>query len=123
MKKELVPGLAWAGAIIALALAVSTARNLGYLDQEIVERIVIGINGLMIVYFGNRLPKSVVPSAAARRVNRVAGWSMVLSGLLYAGLWAFAPVSVALWVGCGAVATGILVTLAYCVSQRGKMPA
>ena len=41
------------------------------------------------------MPKAVVPSAYARQATRVAGWSMVLSGLVYAGLWAFAPIPVA----------------------------
>ena len=51
-------------------------------------RVVIGINGLMIAYFGNRAPKTVAPSSHARQVTRVSGWSSVLSGLVYAGLWA-----------------------------------
>ena len=40
-----------------------------------------------------RLSKTVVPRAWAGQARRVAGWSMVLSGLIYAGLGAFAPIS------------------------------
>jgi len=48
---------------------------------------------------------------------------MALSGLIYAGLWAFAPMSVALLVGCGAVLAGIVLTIGYCVSLRAKASA
>ena len=56
MKKELQVGLAWGGGIILLALTATFARNQGYIDQDAVLRIVIGANGLMIAWFGNRAP-------------------------------------------------------------------
>ncbi len=115
MKRELLVALAWGGGIVLLALCASFARNQGYIDQDTVLRIVIGINGLMIAYYGNRAPKIIAPSAAARQVTRVAGWAFVLSGLVYAGLWAFAPLPLAKTVGTGAVAVGMIVTLAYCI--------
>ncbi|QAY79624.1 ammonium transporter [Sphingosinicella sp. BN140058] len=113
-------GLAWAGGIIALALAASLARTLGYVDPETVTRIVVGTNGLMIAWYGNRMPKALAPSAKARQVARVGGWSMVLSGLVYAGFWAVAPVPVAVVGGCAAVLAGIAVTLGYCLALRNK---
>ena len=118
MNKDLRGSLAWAGGIIGLALAATAARQLGYVDQETVTRVVVGINGLMVAWYGNRMPKAFVPSARARQVARVGGWSLVLSGLVYAGLWAFAPVQTALWLGCGAVLLGIAVTAGYCLSLR-----
>lgn len=48
---------------------------------------------------------------------------MTLSGLVYAGLWAFAPFPVAVIVGCGAVAAGMAVTIGYCLSLRAKAEA
>ena len=119
MKKDLLVGLAWAGGIVALALGATLARKQGYIDQDTVLRIVIGINGLMIAYYGNRAPKAVAPSIYAARIARVSGWSSVLSGLVYAGLWAFAPIPVAIWVGCGVVLAGMIVTFGYCFWLRG----
>ena len=81
------------------------------------------MNGLMIAWYGNRMPKTVVPSACARQARRVAAWAMVLSGLVYAGLWAFAPIPVAIWGGSGAVLAGVAVTLGYCLSLRAKAKA
>ena len=123
MNKEIQVALYWAGGIIGLALAATLGRQLGYIDQDTVLRIVIGINGLMIAYYGNRAPKAVAPSACAQQIARVSGWSSVLSGLVYAGLWAFAPIPVAIAVGTGVVAAGMIVTLGYCFWLRRQMRA
>lgn len=123
MNKELIAGLAWGGGIIALALGATFARKLGYIDGDTVTRVVIGMNGLMIAWYGNRMPKAFAPSARARQVARVGGWSMALSGLVYAGLWAFAPIPVAIIGGCGAVVAGMAVTIGYCLSLRSKAKA
>jgi hypothetical protein len=122
-KTELFGSLAWGIGIVVLALAATFARKQGYLDSDTVTRLVIGANGLMIAWFGNRMPKAFVPSAWARQVRRVAGWSLALSGLVYAGLWAFAPMQLAIWGGTGAVLAGIAVTVGYCVSLRAKLKA
>lgn len=123
MNKEIRGSLAWGIGILLLALAASWARKAGYLEGETVTRLVIGANGLMIAWFGNRMPKAFVPEAWARQVRRVGGWSLVLSGLVYAGLFAFAPLQLAVWGGCAAVLAGIAVTVGYCLSLRAKARA
>lgn len=123
MNKQLIGSLAWAGGIIVLALGMTFARQLGYVEGDTVTRVVIGANGLMVAWFGNRMPKAFVPSPLARKVHRVGGWSLVLSGLVYAGVWAFAPIETAVIVGCGAVLAGIAVTIGYCLSLRAKAKA
>ena len=123
MNRELSGYIAWAVGIIAVARAASFARKLGYIDQDTTTRVVIGLNGLMIAWFGNRMPKAIAPSAAIRQVKRVGGWSMVLSGLVYAGLWAFAPIQVAVVGGCAAVIAGMAVTSGYCLVLRARARA
>lgn len=123
MNRDLIGSLAWGVGVVALALAATYARRLGLIDGDTVTRLVIGANGLMITWFGNRMPKAFVPSAWARSARRVGGWSMVLSGLVYAGLWAFAPIPVAIAGGCGAVVAGIAVTLGYCLALRARAKA
>lgn len=123
MKKELIADFSWGLGIVLLALAASYARGQGYIDQETVERIVIGATGLMIAYFGNRIPKTVTPSACAKQMQRVAGWSLFLSGLAYAALWAFAPIAVAVPAGIAVIAAGMLVTIGYGFRLRAKMRA
>lgn len=123
MNRDVVGSLAWGVGIVVLALAATFARREGYIDGDMVNRIVMGATGLMVAWFGNRMPKAVVPSAWGRQANRVGGWSMALSGLVYAGLWAFAPTDVAVIGGSGAVVLGIAVTLGYCLSLRGRAKA
>lgn len=118
VKSEVVPSLIAAGTFIAVALAATGALQAGWIDGDTVTRIVMGGTGLLLAWSGNRMPKMWAPQAAARRVNRVSGWSMAISGLVYGALWAFAPFDVALWAGCGAVVLGIAVTVGYCLTQR-----
>lgn len=119
-RNDLIGNFAWGGGIVLVALAGSLARKLGYMDSEMVTRVTIGLTGLMIAWQGNRLPKAFVPNACAQKARRVAGWSLVLSGLVYAGLFVFAPIPVAAWGGAAAVLTGIAVTVGYCLMLRGK---
>lgn len=123
MNRELVSDLAWGGGILVLALGASFARKLGYVDADTVTRMVMGATGLMVAWFGNRMPKRIVPSSRARQAARVGGWTMTLSGLVYAGLWLFAPIQLAVAGGCSAVIAGIAVTLGYCLSLRAKAKA
>ncbi|TGX40868.1 ammonium transporter [Sphingomonas naasensis] len=109
--------------MIVLALGATFARQRGYIDQDTVLRLVIGANGLMIAWFGNRAPKIVAPSACARQITRFAGWSLVLSGLVYTGLWIFAPIPLAISLGTGVVAAGMIATLAYCLQLRARARA
>lgn len=123
MNKEIRTALEWGGGLLVLALAAKFAGAQGYIDQDTVLRLVIGANGLMIAYLGNRAPKALAPSAFARQISRVSGWSSVISGLVYAGLWAFAPIPVAITVGSGAVVAGLVVTVGYCFRLRGQARA
>ena len=123
MKKQLIADLTWGIGIVLLALGATYARKLGYIEGETVTRLVLGATGLMVAWFGNRMPKTIAPGARARQAQRVGGWSMALSGLVYAGLWAFAPFDVALIGGCGAILVGIAVTIGYCLSVRDRANA
>jgi hypothetical protein len=123
MNKEQIEGCAWGGSVVALAIGAALAHKLGYIEADTVQRVIFGSIGLMVAGFGNRIPKAFVASAKARRAQRVAGWSMVLSGLSYAGLWVFASFTVATWGGFAAILAGIAVTMGYCLSVQSKAKA
>ena len=120
MKKDLMISVGWGLAIVILALVASYARRNGMIGQEAVERLVLGATGLMIAAFGNRMPKAFAPTATAQQVTRVGGWSLAISGLVYAALWAFAPFQVALVGGCAAIIVGMVVTVGYCLRMRAR---
>ena len=125
MNKELMACLVWAGGMLALALGATFAHKLGYIDGDTVTRLVTGVIGLWMAWYGNRMPKAMVlirvPAAPPGQAGREL--VLVLSGLVYAGLWAFAPIPVATTVGTGAVMAGVAVTLGYCLSLRAKAKA
>jgi hypothetical protein len=123
MKKELTESLAWACAMLFLALGATFARKLGYLDRDTVIRVATGAIGLWMAWYGNRIPKTLAPNACARQAQRVAAWSLVLSGLVYAGLWAVAPMPVAVWGGTGAIVAGAAITFGYCLSLQARAKA
>ena len=118
MNKQVMHDLAWGAGILVVALVATQARQRGLMEPETVTRLVIGLTGLMVASFGNRLPKAFVPQAAARAARLVAGWSLVLSGLVYAALWAFAPMPWAVAGGCAAILGGMAVTAGYCLKLR-----
>jgi len=123
MNKDIIGSLMWGGGIIALALGATWARNEGMVDADTTTRIVFVAIGLMIAWFGNRTPKTFVPGARARQARRFSGWSLAISGLIYAAAFAFAPLDTALIVGCGAIILGIAATFAYCLSLRNSAKA
>lgn len=123
MNRDVIGDIGFALGIVVLALAASAARRAGYINQETVTRLVIGATGLMIAYFGNRMPKAFVPNAQARRIKRVAGWSLVVSGLIYTALFAFAPLPIACWGGSAAVLAGIAITILYGIALCNKAKA
>ncbi|HEV2083182.1 MAG TPA: ammonium transporter [Brevundimonas sp.] len=120
MNKDLIGALMWGGGIVALALIASWARSRGMIDADMTTRLVLVATGLMIAWFGNRMPKAFVPGDRARSAKRVGGWSLAISGLIYAGAFAFAPLDVAVMVGCAAVLLGIAVTFGWCLSLRQR---
>lgn len=123
MNSETKISLAWGVGIVVLALGLSSARSAGQIDHDTVTRIVLGATGLMVAWFGNMMPKRFVPSELARKVHRVGGWSLVISGLIYAGAFAVLPIQTAVFVGGGAVVAGLVITIGYCQSLRTKARA
>ena len=126
LKKQMIGSLVWAAGMIAVAFGAQFARKLGYIDQDTVRRLVSCSIGLWMVWYGNGIPKAMLQvraPACARQAQRVTAWSMVLSGLVYAGLWAFAPIPVAMSAGTGAVVAGMAVSLGYCLTLLTRAKA
>ena len=123
MNKDVANSLGWGAAILALGLIAGFMRSQGWIGEEATTRIVMGATGLMVAAFGNRMPKTMLSDECARRAARVGGWSLALSGLVYAILWAFAPVKLAPYWGCAAVLLGMAITVGYTLSLRNRASA
>ncbi|MEZ0242519.1 MAG: ammonium transporter [Sphingomonas sp.] len=117
MNRSIVYALVFGTAFLAVSAGLAQARTLGYLSDETVKRTVQVLIGLGLAAYSNFTPKQIgkpgSPMAEAwkQSVLRVSGWSMVLAGLAYAALWAFAPMDVANIASVAVVATAMVITM------------
>ena len=56
MTKDVRGSLMWGGGIVVLALIATFAQQQDWISEETTTRIVIAVIGLMIVWYGNRIP-------------------------------------------------------------------
>ena len=106
--------------ILGTAAALTYAEALDLIGPEVGRRTMQVMIGLILAAYSNLMPKdigrwrpSAVAEARAQSALRVAGWSMTLAGLAYAGLWAFAPLAFADVAGMVVVASAMLITIGY----------
>lgn len=119
--KAIRAALVIAGVQVAAAMLLAVAYKLGVIGLETLMRGGMVVCGLGLAAVGNTMPKLMDDStpgslaAAARRqdVYRVGGWAMTLAGLVFAGLWAFAPFTVAVNGCVVALGAGIAVMFGY----------
>lgn len=106
---------------IAGALLLSLAHRRGLIDAEGMIRGAMVLIGLGLAASGNRIPKSTdgpapltLPLAALRqKVLRTAGWMMMLGGLAFAGLSAFAPLQTGLMAATVALGVSLAIGLGF----------
>lgn len=103
-------------ALIAGAAALRIAAHAEMVDPTLSTRIVQIIIGLILVVVANGAPKqigrarqSLAAEARVQSARRVAGWSLTLAGLAYAGLWALAPIDIARPLSICIVAIALLI--------------
>ncbi len=114
MIKRYAAPLALAGAFIAAALGLKFAAGSELIDPDTAARIVQVLMGLVLVGYGNVLPKKLgrprATPEAERRTQvalRTTGWTLTLAGLVWAGFWMVAPEAVARPLGMLAVAAAL----------------
>lgn len=120
--KDLRANLGLAGVQIGGALILLLASKQGWIDDETRTRGAMVLIGLCLAAIGNRMPKtmdgppprSVSLAALRQSVLRLGGWALMLGGVVFAGLWAFAPRDVALVGSLAAVGTAMTVTMGGC---------
>lgn len=109
--------------LIGLAALGRLAEHSGLIDADTMSRLIHVAIGLSLVLFANAAPKqigrpraSVEAEGRAQAARRIAGWSLTLAGLIYAGVWIFAPVGLAAPMSVGVVGVGLIVTVIYGLS-------
>jgi hypothetical protein len=123
-KKSIRSALILAGAMLVGTLLLTVAhKQFGLIDQETTTRGVMVLIGLMLVAVGNGMPKqqdgppsqTIGDVVVRQSITRVGGWAMMLGGLIWVGLWAFAPRDQAQVGSMAAVATAVVVMVAYAI--------
>ena len=118
---RLTPYILSAGLLVAVAEISRYAEHNHLVGPHIAQRATLATGGLVLAFYGNAIPKSFGawrnPEKAKRAQSamRVGGWSFVLAGLAYAGLWAFAPLATADLVSTVVVASATILTLGYTI--------
>lgn len=116
------------GALIVGVLVIALAKEFGGLDSDIAKRAIGIIFGVILMGVGNTLPKIVLPLSARQvdpaktsAVDRFAGRVFVLAGMIYIGIWVFAPVELRMvtssLVGLGAFG---LVIVNWVIKMKGE---
>lgn len=118
--RRLTFALVLAAAMLAFAAGLRYAETVGWLNGDAARRAMQVLIGLGLAAYANVMPKQLGRASASARVAaqtqaalRVGGWSMTLAGLAYAGLWAFAPLTVADIASMVVVIAAMGITLGY----------
>lgn len=120
--KPLGFALGLAAVFLAVAAGLRFAAAEGMIADDLARRSAQVLIGLGLAAYANVMPKqlsrlrgSAEAETRAQAALRAGGWSMTLAGLVHAGLWAFAPLSVASPASTVVVAGALVLTLGYAV--------
>ena len=111
--------VAFAVLILGMAAGLKYAQSLDLIGPDAAKRTMQVTIGLMLAV---RQPDaegcwprraSALAMARSQSALRVGGWSMTLAGLVYAGLWAFAPLAFADVASMVIVASAMVITMGY----------
>jgi hypothetical protein len=129
-KQSLRLAVAYAATILVLAEAFAVARGTGVItaDTESLSLRWFGIFcGLVIVYFGNIVPRKACvdpasPDAARlQKLRRYTAWVMVLAGVANTAIWMFAPIKqAAFWSMVPLAAALALIALRIMASRSAR---
>jgi len=117
--QQTMRGVALAGWLIAMSLGSGLAKMLGWIEPSLASRLAGAFFALIVTVEGNRIPKILMPLASTRykpaamqHLQRFAGWSLTLAGLLSLLVWIFVPLRLAVVVvpsiGVGAILVIVL---------------
>lgn len=118
---EIHEHLAMAALLLTSALGITLTNLTGLSDGTLNDRFTGAMLGMLIVFFGNRLPKEAKGgcdgsdrTGRAQRIQRRSGYVMVLAGVLMVASWMVFPVAVAevVFIGIGVLMLLVILGLA-----------
>ncbi|MFN4297013.1 MAG: hypothetical protein ACK4FB_09230 [Brevundimonas sp.] len=120
--KRLLPSILLAAGFLIAAAGLKYAESVGLVGDDMAQRAVQVMIGLMLAGFANVAPKRIGPQRMSREAEarmqtarRIGGWSLTLAGLAHAGLWAFAPVDFAVTAAMILVGSSLAIAIGYAI--------
>ncbi|MFG0298050.1 MAG: hypothetical protein ACF8K1_00395 [Phycisphaerales bacterium JB047] len=96
-RREIVGSIIMASLILLGASIAIALRDAGAIEGDLLKRFVGVVIGAVLVVMGNAMPKKLAPTdcngcrttnhARAQKLQRFMGWTFVLAGLIYMGIW------------------------------------
>jgi len=117
-RKFFVSAVMLSGFLLVFSLAAKLTGHLAGIEPDLIKRAREIFMGLVLLYFGNMIPKFIGPklkancsNTEANSVRRFSGWALVLGALGYIGAWVFLPISQASNTAhlCVGVAIGLVI--------------
>ncbi|WP_300552370.1 hypothetical protein [Maricaulis sp.] len=105
-----------AGLMLAIPLAMTAAYTSQFvqMNDDFEQRTMGVVFGLVFAAYGNLVPKSGVSlnstkcdRASEQAFNRFAGRMFMITAILYAAIWAFAPLDWTLFAGMAVLVSGV----------------
>jgi hypothetical protein len=113
-RTSLYNSLLFAAVLITGALAVTAAVVLDAVPEAWSTRFGMLTGALILIVIGNALPKKVEPGCSRTRglkIQRLLGWTFVITGLVALPIWLLAPIDVARFAGLGVYAVAAVFSL------------
>jgi hypothetical protein len=119
-------GIVFASLILAVSLSLKLAAALGASDdRELSQRLTMVILGAFFVFVGNATPKMLTPLSALRcdgartsALQRLMGWTWVLTGLGFSVAWLVWPPEIAKPISVAIMLGGGLIVMARAIRLR-----
>ena len=107
-----------AALVIMTLFAAGIGKEMGFIENDTAKRISGVVFGLLVILFGNILPKLVSPlgsdaeaAGRSRAADRIAGLVLVLTGLAVVAIWLAVPADSAMLASAMAGLGGLFISL------------
>lgn len=113
-RRHIYNSLAGAGALVTGALMVTAATTLEAIPEDWSTRFGMIASALVLIVIGNGLPKKIEPGCSRSRglaVQRLLGWTFVVTGLVALVVWLSVPMAFARVVGFSVYGIAVVFTV------------
>ena len=124
--RPIVHALGFGALILFVSLAAKLAFVIGWVDDaDLSQRLAMVVFGAFYIFTGNLLPKTLTPltslrcsPAATQSMQRLVGWTQVLTGLTMVLAWILLPTDTAQTITVTMIIGGALIVIAQIVRLR-----